>query len=158
MRFHRTKHVKAYWWNTRPNFGDGLAAPILARYADVVPVWDTVARSKVVTIGSVLEHVPPLWDGYVLGSGKLYEESRLYLYGQGTHVLGLRGPLSKRFYGGDCAIGDPGLLADELVGPVDKVYDLGVVPHWSDRTLITDKRFRSDKWSTTVITPILILC
>ena len=154
MRFYpfgKPKAVKAYWWNTRPNFGDGLAPLLLERFADVPVVWDTVARAQVVSVGSVLEHIPPLWDGYVLGSGKLYESSRVHLYGSGTHVLALRGPLSKRFYAGDCAIGDPGLLADELLPTQDRIYDLGVIPHWSDTSLANDRRFVNDKWSSIVI-------
>lgn len=151
MRFRRVKPVKAYWWNTRPNFGDGLAPLLLTHFADVQCEWDTVSRSSVVSIGSVLEHIPPLWDGYVLGSGKLYEESRLYLYGQGTNVLALRGPLSKRFYPGDCALGDPGLLASDLIPTPERIYDLGIVPHWSDVKLARDRRFINDKWSSIVI-------
>lgn len=149
--FNRVKPVKAYYWNTRPNFGDQLAPLILNRFADVQCEWDTVSRAKVVSVGSVLEHVPPLWDGYIVGTGKLYEESRVHLYGSGTNVLALRGPLTKRFYHGDCAIGDPGLLADELLPAQDRIYDLGIVPHWSDDKLATDRRFQSDDWSSVII-------
>lgn len=151
MRLFRSKPIKAYWWNTRPNFGDGLAPLLLNRFADVECQWDTVSRSSVVSVGSVLEHVPPLWDGYIIGTGKLYEESRVHLYGSATNVLALRGPLSKRFYPGDCALGDPGLLADQLLGPQEQIFDLGIVPHWSDIALPIDRRFVSDKWSSVVI-------
>lgn len=151
--FKRVKSVKAYWWNARPNFGDGISPLLLEQFANIRVTWDTVSRSSVVSSGSILEHVPPQWAGYVLGTGKLYETSRLYLYGADTHVLALRGPLSKKFYHGDCAIGDPGLLADELLPAPTRRYDLGIVPHWSDTTLPADKRFHSDKWSTIVIDP-----
>jgi pyruvyltransferase len=148
--YSRPKPYKAYWWNTKPNFGDELAPFLLTRFADLDVEWDTVSRSCIVSVGSILEHIPPLWDGYVLGSGKLYEDSRLYLYGEGTNVLALRGPLSKKSYAGDCAIGDPGLLANELVAPQARTIDLGIIPHWSDTTLAKDKRFFGD-WSRKVI-------
>jgi pyruvyltransferase len=153
MRLFKSKTIKAYWWNSRPNFGDALAPLLLRYYADLDVEWDTVSRASIVTIGSVLEHIPPLWDGYVLGAGQLYEDSHLYLYGQGTNVLALRGPLSKRSYPGDCAIGDPGLLAYALVPTQERMYDLGILPHWTDGKLIADRRFINDKWSHIVIDP-----
>ena len=149
----KPKPIKEYHWAARKNFGDGLAPLLLERFAGFQTEWDTVSRASVVSIGSVLEHIPPLWDGYVLGAGKLYEDSRLHLYGAGTEVLALRGPLSKKYYRGDCALGDPGLLADELVPVQSRSYDLGIVPHWSDHNLAKDKRFHSVKWSTLVIDP-----
>jgi len=152
MWFHRKpKAVKEYHWAAMPNFGDALAPLLLERFAGVATEWSTVSQANVVTVGSVLEHIPPLWDGYVLGAGKMYSDSRLHLYGAATKVLGLRGPLSKQFYRGDCAIGDPGLLADELVDPPERVYDLGIVPHIFDKDLAADKRFRNAKWNTSVI-------
>ena len=42
---------------------------------------------------------------------------------------------------GNFAIGDPGLLADELVPLQEKEHDLGVIPHWTDRSLASDPRF-----------------
>jgi pyruvyltransferase len=32
-------------------------------------------------------------------------------------------------------LGDPGILANELVGPQEKLWDLGIVPHWQDDKL-----------------------
>jgi len=131
--------VKAYWWREVPNFGDAMAPFLLERFAGIRAVWGTVSRSSVVSIGSVLEHVPPLWDGHILGSGRLMEGSRLHIQqmtsGVTAKILALRGPLTARGIPGSYAIGDPGILADELVGPQEKVWDLGIVPHFSDRQL-----------------------
>ena len=154
----KVKPVKSYWWNARPNFGDAIAPMLLERFADLEKVeWGTPCQADVITVGSVLEQVPLYFDGYVLGAGKLYEGSRLYLYGEQTKVLALRGPLSAKFYGSETAIGDPGLLADELLSNdgtdfPERTYDLGILPHWSDKKLLTDKRFRG-KWTTLDITP-----
>jgi hypothetical protein len=145
--------VKMFWWNSRPNFGDAIAPLLLRKFASLEAEWDTPGRASVVTVGSVLEAMPALWDGYVLGSGKLYPDSRLNLYGPRINVLALRGPLTARSWAGNCAIGDPGLLADELLSePPERVYDLGIIPHWSDLRLAHDQRFYG-KWSTVVIHP-----
>jgi pyruvyltransferase len=131
--------VKAYWWNEIPNFGDALAPLLLEHFADVKTEWGTISHSKIASIGSILEHIPPLWDGVILGSGRLIEGSRLHLQqmtsGVTAKILAVRGPLTARGIPGTFAIGDPGILADELVGLQEKVWDLGIIPHFMDTTL-----------------------
>jgi pyruvyltransferase len=127
--------VKAYWWCEVPNFGDALAPLLLEHFADIEVEWGTISHSSVASIGSILEHIPPLWDGFVLGSGKLFEFSRLHLHTNTATILAIRGPLSARGVPGSFALGDPGILADELVGPQEKLWDLGIVPHWQDDQL-----------------------
>lgn len=149
--------VKSYWWReaSKPrNFGDELAPLILEHFTDVPFVWDTISRSSVITVGSILEHVPPLWDGFILGAGKLFEFSRLHLHTRTAKILALRGPLSARGVYGDYAYGDPGLLADELVGPQDKKWDLGILPHWQDDELaIKFKGLIKPPHTTKIISP-----
>ncbi len=128
--------VKAYWWRERPNFGDALTPYLLERFAGLKVRWDSISHSSVASVGSILEHIPPLWDGYILGSGKLQEFSRLHLHTNTAKVLALRGPLSARGVSGSFALGDPGLLAAELVGYQAKRWDLGVIPHWQDAELV----------------------
>lgn len=142
--------VTAYWWNERRNFGDALTPLLLERFAHVNVRWDTVSRASVIATGSILEHVPPLWDGSIIGSGQLYEDSRLHLHTNTAKVLAIRGPLSARSVQGDYALGDPGLLADELVYVHNRDTDLGVVPHWSDATLATRPEWYGN-WTTKVI-------
>jgi hypothetical protein len=126
---------KAYWWREVPNFGDALAPLLLERFADIEVEWDTISHSSIASIGSILEHIPPLWDGYVLGSGKLFEFSRLHLHTKTATILAVRGPLSARGVHGSFALGDPGILANELIQPQEKKWDLGIVPHWQDDEL-----------------------
>jgi pyruvyltransferase len=131
--------IKAYWWIGVPNFGDALAPLLLERFADIQVEWGSICQSEVLSIGSVLEHVPPLWDGYILGSGKLMESTRLHVMSRSTlspTVLALRGPLTARSFPGSFALGDPGILADELVGTQEKQWDLGILPHFSDKELV----------------------
>jgi pyruvyltransferase len=131
--------IKAYWWNEVLNFGDALAPYLLEHFADVEVEWGTISHSKIASIGSILEHIPPLWDGVILGSGRLLEGSRLHLQGMRSgvtaKVLAVRGPLTARGIPGNFAIGDPGILADELVGHQEKVWDLGIIPHFTDTEL-----------------------
>ncbi len=127
--------VKAYWWKEIPNFGDRITPLLLEHFADLKVEWDTVSHAQVVAVGSILEHIPPLWDGYVLGSGKLFEFSRLHLHTKTATILAIRGPLSARGIAGTYALGDPGILADELVGIQPKQWDLGIIPHWQDKEL-----------------------
>src|SRR5271170_3681750 len=132
--------VKAYWWNEVPNFGDRLAPLLLEHFGDVKVEWGTISHSKIASIGSILEHIPPLWDGVILGSGRLHEGSRLHLQqlksGVTAKILAVRGPLTARGIPGNFAIGDPGILADELVGLQEKQWDLGILPHFSDKELV----------------------
>lgn len=131
-------NVKAYWWNAVPNFGDAIAPLLLEHFLSehfkIKVEWDTISHSSIASIGSILEHIPPLWDGYILGSGKLKENTQLHNMSK-AKVLALRGPLSARAFKGSHALGDPGLLANELVGPQEKKWDLGIVPHWKDKEL-----------------------
>jgi pyruvyltransferase len=147
--------VREYHWAEVPNFGDAMAPLLLERFAGLRTKRDTVSHSRIVTVGSVLEHIPPEWDGVILGSGKLREDSQLHLHTKTAVILGLRGPLTARQCPpGDYAIGDPGLLVSELIPAQEKVYDLGVVPHWSDQHLAERPEFRGDgKWNVKVIDP-----
>lgn len=161
------KVIKAYWWNdptkVSSNFGDALAPYLLKEFAGVTAEWSPLSKAKVVSIGSVLEHIPPTWGGYILGSGRLlqsglsvaggYEGKKIRL--TKAKIISLRGPLSARGLSGCSKItyGDPGLLADELVGPQEKLYDLGILPHWSDKELIPRFQAMNIKGEVKIIRP-----
>jgi hypothetical protein len=140
LRFFKAKPVKAYWWKDVPNFGDLLTPLLLKRFADIETEWAGISKASVVSVGSILEHIPPYWDGYIVGTGRLLETSRLHLHTKTATILALRGPLSARGIPGSYALGDPGILANELIGPQEnpqeKQWDLGIVPHWSDDELV----------------------
>ena len=141
----KAKATKAYWWKEVPNFGDALAPLLLEHFADVKVEWGTISHSQIASVGSILEHIPPLWDGLIVGSGRIMENSRLHIQqmrsGITAKILSLRGPLTARGISGSYALGDPGILADELVGIQDKKWDLGIIPHFSDKTL--EQKFRT---------------
>jgi pyruvyltransferase len=144
--------IKAYWWRKVKNFGDALAPFLLDHFGNADLEWADIADASIVSVGSILEHIPPQWSGYICGAGRLKEDSRLDL--SDATILALRGPLSARGIKGNFALGDPGLLADELVGPQEKKWDLGIVPHWKDDKLAPrfEKMFRAPN-TTRVINP-----
>lgn len=133
--------VKAYWWKGKrqPNWGDWLTPLLLSRFAHVQPEWVERGSAEVVCVGSILgQIIGPWFTGTVLGAGKLFADQTVP---PRASVLALRGPLSARGVAGTFALGDPGLLADELVTIDTKRYDLCLIPHWSDKTLAHDTRF-----------------
>ncbi len=132
---------KAYWWVGMPNMGDLLTPLLLSWFADISPRWAPVEEADVVVVGSVLEHIPAHWNGIVAGAGIMYPNTDIYL--PDATVLALRGPLTAQKFPRShrMALGDPGLLVSDMVQPVEKKYNLGLVPHWSDPELETRPEF-----------------
>jgi len=126
----------AYWWSHKPNLGDRLTAILLRHFANLDLAWAAPAQADLVVCGSVLDVLPPGWDGVVAGAGKLHADYSPDL--REAKVLGLRGQLTlrdARLSSGNVVIGDPGLLVGELT-PVERdVHEVGIVPHWSDTVL-----------------------
>src|SRR5208282_569699 len=110
--------TKAYWWNSVENFGDALSPLLLSRFAYLENItWTVINDADIASIGSILEHIPAGWRGYIVGSGLLRETSKLKFDPRETRVLALRGPLTAKLFPGTYALGDPGLLANELIEP-----------------------------------------
>ncbi len=131
--------VPVFYWNLVTNWGDRLSPLLLQRFSRIEAVWSPVDKAELVCVGSILGNlVKPAYTGIILGSGKLFEDG---IVPPQAHILALRGPLTARGVKGEFALGDPGLLADELVPVSEKHHELGIVPHWSDHTLAHDPRF-----------------
>lgn len=141
ISYEEQKSASAYWWKGIPNFGDSVAPYLLEHFADIDAQWSPPGQAKIVSTGSVLEHLPAKWGGYIVGSGKLHEDSRLKIFSSKVVILALRGPLTAKGIPGDYALGDPGLLADELVTVATRKHALGIVPHWSDNELARNPLF-----------------
>ena len=133
--------MKCYWWRngSTTNFGDELARLLLLHFAKIDVGRSSPTDAEIVSTGSVLDVLPDGWAGIVAGSGQLHSRTHRDL--TNAHVFGLRGEFSAQFSSltrsdrANLVIGDPGLLASELV-PVERgKYELGVVPHWSDAEL-----------------------
>jgi pyruvyltransferase len=149
------KPTKIYWWKSKENFGDRLAPLLLQHFSDIKKIeWAPVNEAKIISVGSVLEHLPENYNGYVIGSGKLFEKSKIKI---NAKILALRGPLTAKSFPGNFALGDPGLLANELLTEYqEKQWDLGIIPHWRDDQLV--RKFMDlipPKFSLRVIYPTL---
>ena len=125
--------MKIYYWKEKKNFGDLLSSLLISRFSHLSSKWAKPEDAELVISGSILEHLPEDWGGVIAGAGKLHEESVLEF--PNAKILALRGPLSAKGFKGNFVLGDPGLLADELVPLEDKRYDLGIIPHWTDNKL-----------------------
>ncbi len=131
--------VKCFFWNLIPNWGDALGPLLLRRFSRVDAAWAPANEAQVVCVGSILGNlIRPTYTGVVLGSGKMHEDGTVP---PNANILALRGPLTARGVRGLFALGDPGLLADEMVVVNEKTHNLGIVPHWSDHGLEHDPRF-----------------
>lgn len=132
--------MKLYYWRGKKNFGDLLAPLLINRFSHLPSEWSEPQDSELVMVGSILEHIPKDYRGVIAGCGKLHEKTVLDF--PNARILAVRGPLTAKGMKGNIVLGDPGLLADELVGFRDKEYDLGIVAHWTDTTLEHDSRFK----------------
>lgn len=125
--------INAYWYREVKNFGD-LLTPALLRRAGLTPIHAYPARAELVSVGSILEHLPSRYGGAVLGSGLLYPTSSVLL--DRARVYSLRGHLTLERVQGlnrKPALGDPGLIANRLIkDPPQKLYEVGLVPHHAD--------------------------
>lgn len=128
--------MKLYYWKQKKNFGDLLGPLLVKKFSRLDSEWGDMFESKLVVVGSILEHLPWFYDGVIAGCGMLHEDKEIaFPYAK---LLAVRGPLTairikyRRSIG---VFGDPGLIADSLVGEQDRIYDLGIIPHWTDKEL-----------------------
>jgi hypothetical protein len=123
--------VPAYWWDGHANFGDALT-PWLLRPRGVLPVLRSPDRAMMVGVGSILEHLPDDFAGVVWGTGLIRDAERRL---PRASVVAVRGALTReRLAAPDSVVlGDPGLLAPDVVPRREVRHDLGVVPHSDHR-------------------------
>ncbi|MGN6219644.1 MAG: polysaccharide pyruvyl transferase family protein [Microbacterium sp.] len=128
----RGRVVPAYWWDGHPNFGDDLTPWLLPAYG-VVPVHRMPQQAVLAGVGSVLEFLPPDFDGVIWGSGLMNDAARPL---PKARVLAVRGPLTGERIGapGDAAFGDPGLLVSRRMRRPVPRWDVGFVPHGHHRS------------------------
>lgn len=141
--------MKLYYWNVKKNFGDLLSGLLIKKFCKLPSEWAAPEDAELVMVGSILEHLSEDWAGIVAGAGRLHEKSKIKL--PNAKILALRGHLTARQFKGDYVIADPGLLADELIREEDKEYNLGIVPHWTDKELEKNPIFL--KYNPKIIRP-----
>ncbi|KRE25831.1 polysaccharide pyruvyl transferase family protein [Agromyces sp. Soil535] len=124
--------VGAHWWVGHPNFGDDMTQWLLPRYG-VVPVHRRSAEASLAGVGSILESLPPNFDGAIWGSGLMHD--RPYPLPR-AKVLAVRGQLTREHIGAPdrVALGDPGLLVARRIRRPALRWDVGLVPHADHRS------------------------
>lgn len=132
--------MRIYYWQAKKNFGDLLGSLLIKKFTGLDSYWSGIESANIVVVGSILEHIPSNWNGVIAGAGKLHADTKLNF--PKAKILALRGPLTAKGLKGNFVLGEPGLLADELVPESDKEYDLGLVPHWTDTKLENNPIFK----------------
>lgn len=140
-----SRAILAYWWtstNTTNNFGD-LITPLILEHYNFTPVYASPKRARLVGTGSLIEHVPANYSGYILGTGAISDKTR-YAF-PNAQILGVRGELTRRLLDApkDVTLGDPGLMAVRLAGIQAKPqWTLGIVPHYVDQPNVFVQRLQ----------------
>jgi len=146
--------VRLFWWNekklqgkTKENYGDLLGRYLVEKISDKKVVWTHPSKFSIanffspiyVTIGSILTNVTK--NCIVWGSGIISKEYNI----KEAKFLAVRGPqtrehLIKQGYNVPEVYGDPALLLPRFYKPeVKKEYTLGIIPHYKDFNLISEK-------------------
>jgi len=144
--------IDAYWCDCR-NFGDHIT-PMLLRHYGFTPLHASQEDAKIVSTGSILEHLADTYSGLIVGAGFLYETSRRS-FPKAT-VLAVRGRLTLERLGrrgSNVVLGDPGLLAAHVIGRrAEKRFELGLVPHYVDRrNPFLDEIWQRNRGDVTII-------
>lgn len=139
--------IKTYYWKGKKNFGDLLTPLLLQRFCHLEAQWVPEAEAELVMVGSVLDTLPYYYKGIVAGAGFLHEHAMVKMVaGNMAKVLAVRGPLTLKTLSipnkQSIVLGDPGLLADELIPNQDKLYEVGLIPHWTDKSLELNPIFK----------------
>lgn len=132
------ERIFLYWFNLNQNFGDSINPLFISMLSNkkvvrVNPRFSSI--DHVLAIGSIIEHGSA--QSIIWGSGFISENSELKE--KPKKVLAVRGPKSRKRmqeYGIECpeVYGDPALLLPKVYSPsIEKKYQLGIVPHHSDK-------------------------
>lgn len=141
---YKRKRIKTFWCRAN-NFGDWLT-PVILNYYGFTVQFVGPYESDIIMVGSILEQVPHLYKGVILGTGMIYPESKLLF--PHAEILGLRGNLTKinTSINYEIILGDPGLLISILVKKAKKKkYKLGIIPHVNHKLSNVIERFKSKK-------------
>ena len=133
--------IDLYWWNDAPNFGDALSEVIVGYVtSSVVKHVPKESSPKLLTVGSILQLAK---DGdTVWGSGlhpwAFHRYARPMERPPSLNILAVRGPLTydalkSAGIGVSETFGDPAILLPLYhKDPVEKNYEVGLVPHIKD--------------------------
>ncbi len=131
--------LRLFWWKGVPNFGDALSALVVAHVSGREVAHAGPMGCELLAIGSLIQVMRRKYqtaprDGrrpVIWGAGLLHPVPRDFL--AHVDVALLRGPVTAALLGVDTRrFGDPGLLADRVIGPAPERQDrIALVPHHS---------------------------
>lgn len=151
--------MRLFWWNekklqgkTKENYGDLLGLYLAEKISGKKVVWANPSKFSIanffspiyVTIGSILTQVTT--NCIVWGSGIISKDYKI----KEAKFLAVRGPQTRKHlleqgFQVPEVYGDPALLLPRFYNPeIKKEYTLGIVPHYKDFDLISEK-FGNDK-------------
>ncbi len=125
--------IRAYWYRDIKNFGD-LLTPFLLKHYGYEPVFSSPSKASFVSTGSNLDIFPNDFQGLILGSGFIDENSDR-LFPQAS-ILAVRGLLTRKKLkrGKEVKLGDPGLLISTLLPKKEgKIFKVGILPHYAEK-------------------------
>ena len=154
------KKIQLYYWDGAPNFGDQLNIDVCRKLFNVEPVCSLPKDCEAAFIGSLLDDflclgrksedycqyydkmpAVQIWgSGFIMGKHKFLKSPFFYpeCYFRKISLHAVRGKsslkrLEKIFHTkfSECVLGDPGLIALELLDlkKVQKQYRVGIIPH-----------------------------
>lgn len=134
--------MKVFYWKGKKNFGDLLTPLLINKFTHLDTEYVEPKNAKLISVGSIIDLLPYDWNGVIAGAGILHEHNEFHTE---SIILAVRGPLTfERIVHNNrknVVLADPGLIADELVGPQEKLYNLGIIPHWTDKELEFNTEF-----------------
>lgn len=120
--------IKLYYWNGEINAGDIFSTFILDSMGIPFEFSDT---PDIGITGSILSDYRFNGNAYIWGLGFGNPDEAV----SRKNVCAVRGQLTRKLLGVDCAVGDPGILASRLYGSTSsKKYKFGIIPHYIDYT------------------------
>lgn len=126
--------IEAYWYPEK-NFGDQLTPDILRYYGYRplrAPDFDSC---NIAAVGSILEIIPESYQGVIVGSGFIHSSTITQFPRADIRLVRGRLTASKLGLKEGVAVGDPGIIADEIYGNrLQRINDtrekVGFVPHY----------------------------
>lgn len=152
--------IHVFWWSSikfegknQDNFGDILSKYLVEKISNKEVVWkhpikvqwNPFKKKIYFTTGSILAHVTS--NCVVWGSGIISKQDNV----QSADFLAVRGPetykyLKSKNYQVSKVFGDPAIVLPQYYNPtIDKVYELGIIPHYIDFDNVSDWYKNDDK-------------
>jgi len=122
-----------------PNLGDMLPSVILDYFQIPFQCVEKIEESNLLTVGSIARLASS--KSTIVGSGVIRKNDQLK---SDCKWISVRGPLTRKRVlecGGKCSkiFGDPALLLPLIIKEEKKKYNVGIIPHYSDYSIIQRK-------------------